>query len=71
MAKLFNNLSNMKKTRARFVLVTFMGEYGKPERIVGYEKGDVIRLGPLVCYWDYPEFVNYWKRILHWHGPRL
>lgn len=66
MSDFANNSPFIKNVRKRRVLVTFMGEYGKPEKIVQYKKGDVIKLGALVCRWDYPEFQDYWSRILRW-----
>lgn len=66
MSDFANNSRRIKQARKRHVLVTFMGDYGKPEKIIQYRKGDVIKLSGLVCRWDYPEFQDYWTRILHW-----
>lgn len=66
MSDFANNSRRIKQARKCHVLVTFMGDYGKPEKIIQYRKGDVIKLSGLVCRWDYPEFQDYWTRILHW-----
>jgi hypothetical protein len=46
------------------VMLTFHGEQLKPETIAKLEVGDLIKAGPLVTRWNYPEFTDYWRSIL-------
>ena len=69
MADAISALPLVQRTRRNRAVLTFMDFYAKPEKIVSYKSGDIIRTGPLVTRWDFPELAAYWQRILDWR-PR-
>lgn len=47
--------------RRSVVAVTFVGRAFKPERLVAYKKGEIVRYGRLQHRWDHDEFRDYWR----------
>jgi hypothetical protein len=59
-----DSFASVKERRKNRVMLTFHGEQLKPETIAKLEVGELIKAGPLVTRWNYPEFTDYWRSIL-------
>lgn len=59
-----DSLSSVQERRRNRVMLTFHGQQLKPEIIASLKAGELIKAGPLVTRWAYPEFSAYWRKIL-------